>query len=337
MNKFKFGTLLSYLLLAAIPLALIFISLFLGRYSLSPSEVFEALLSLLGFETQLDQRVLTLVLQVRLPRALAAALVGAALAAAGASFQIVFRNPLTDAGLLGVSNGAGFGAALAIILFGGGLIIYFSSFFFGLLAVFLAYSIAKSHKSVPTVMLILAGVIVSSIFSALLSIMKYVADPYSQLPSIVYWLMGSLASIGFAQFWAAVPMAVGMIILMLMRTRMDGLSMGDKEARALGINVKFERNIIIAASTLASTGAVCLSGTIGWIGLVIPHIARMITGSSASRLLPFSISFGASFLLIIDLIARNLSTTEIPIGILSSLIGAPFFIYLLKKTKGGGW
>lgn len=320
------------------PLAGIFISLFVGRYPISPAETVNVLLTPLGLNSHASSsEILTLILDVRLPRALAAAFVGLGLALSGAAFQTVFRNPLTDSGLLGVTNGAGFGAAVAIILFGGGLTIYPTAFFFGILAVAITYLVARVYRSTPTIMLILAGVVVSSIFSALLSILKIVADPENQLPTIVYWLMGSLGSVSYESFWALIPIGLGVFILLAFSWRIDALAMGDKEARTLGIDVRKEKLVIISAATLSTAGAVCIAGSVGWVGLVIPHIARMVVGNKGTRLLPVSMSFGAIFMVLVDLVSRTAWSSEVPLGILTALIGAPFFIYLLKKTKGGGW
>lgn len=325
------------IILYLLPFVLLFISLFAGRYSISPGETLRALGSLFGGDGNVTAEIYTLVVNVRLPRALAAAAVGAGLAASGAAFQGVFRNPLVSSGLLGVSSGAGFGAALAIVLGAGTAGTYPLAFIFGIGAVFISYSIARVYKSTPTIMLILGGVITSSVFSSLISLMKYVADPETQLPGIVYWLMGSLASVGWESFFAVIPIAAGCILLMLMAWRINVLSMGDKEARTLGVNVGRDKLLIIIGASLATAGAVCMSGMIGWVGLVIPHIGRMITGNDNRKLIPLSLAVGASFMVLIDLISRTVSAQEIPLGILTALIGAPFFVYLLKKTKGGGW
>lgn len=325
-------------LILILPAACVFASLFFGRYEVSLSDVCLSLVSWIpGFAGDVSVESATLVLQVRLPRALAACAVGAALAASGAAFQGVFRNPLVNPGLLGVSNGAGFGAALAIVLFGGGAAVYPSAFLFGLAAVAASYWIARVYKATPTIMLILGGTIVSSVFSALVSLMKYVADADTQLPSIVYWLMGSLSSVGWESFWSVFVMAAGCAVLVLFAWRIDVLSMGDKEARSLGLEVGRDKGVIIAAATFATAGAVCMAGVVGWVGLIIPHIGRMLAGSCNKVLVPSSMALGGAFLVVVDTCARCLWASEVPLGILTALIGAPFFVYLLKKTKGGGW
>lgn len=321
-----------------LPFVCVFAALFCGRYSLSFLEVCRSLVSWTPFFFEdVSKESMTIVLQMRLPRALAAAAVGAALSASGAAFQGVFRNPLVNPSLLGVSNGAGFGAALAIVLFGGGIAIYPSAFLFGIIAVAASYWIARVYKTTPTIMLILGGTVVSSIFSALVSLMKYVADADTQLPSIVYWLMGSLSSVGWENFWSVAAMAFGCVVLIVYSWRIDILSMGDKEARSLGLDVGKDKGILIAAATFATAGAVCMSGVVGWVGLIVPHIGRMLIGSENKKLIPVSMALGAAFLVIVDTCARVLWASEVPLGILTALIGAPFFVYLLKKTKGGGW
>ena len=319
--------------LFASPVLAVLISLFVGRYSLDLSEV---LYTLTHPQTSAVSDA-AVVWQLRLPRALAAAFVGASLAASGAAFQGVFRNPLVNSGLLGVSNGAGFGAAFAIVYFGAGIYTYVFSFAFALLAVLLSYLAGRIYGTTPNVTLILGGVIVSSFFGAMTSIMKYVADTYSQLPAITFWLMGSFASINYTHFIALIPMTAGILVIFLCRWKINVLSMGDKEASALGVHVSAYKGLLIGGATLCTASAVCISGVVGWIGLVIPHICRMIIGNNNARLVPLSISLGATFLVLIDLFARNITTSEIPIGILTAIFGTPFFVYLLRKTKGGGW
>ena len=329
-----------YFAFAAVPIAVILISLFIGRYPLSVPDVFSALFHGMGL-THLETTPvhLNVIWDIRLPRAILGAMVGASLAVSGASFQGMFRNPLVSSGILGVSSGAGFGASLAIVLFQGQPVyIYLFAFGFGLLAVFLAYLIGFTYKSTPTIMLVLGGVIVGAIFSALISLIKYMADPYEQLPSIVFWLMGSLASARFSEILVSlIPMATGVTGLLAMRWRLNVLSMGDQEAQSLGVNIFVTKGLAIFFATIATAGAVCVSGIIGWVGLVIPHIGRMIVGNNNVYLIPVSMCIGAAYLVLVDNLARTLTGSEIPLGILTSLIGAPFFVYLLKRTKGRDW
>lgn len=330
---------LIYLILIMSPLIFIFVSLFIGRYSVSVPSVLTILWDKLTMSPgSVPEQMQAIVWDIRLPRAILGALVGASLAISGASFQGLFRNPLVSSGILGVSSGAGFGASLAIILFNSNEFTYLFAFIFGGLAVFMSYLIGRVYNTTPTVMLVLGGTIVSSIFSALISLAKYVADPYNQLPSIVFWLMGSLASPRLDSIiTAGIPMIIGIVGLILVRWRINVLSMGDKEAQALGINTTLNKGLVIICATLATAGAVCVSGIIGWVGLVIPHIGRMLVGNDNKVLLPASLSLGACFLILVDNLGRVISGSEIPLGILTALVGGPFFIYLLKTTKGGGW
>lgn len=289
------------------------------------------------FQTQSDIPA-TVVLNIRLPRAVLGALVGGALAVSGAAFQGLFKNPLVSSGILGVSSGAGFGAALSILLFHSVSATYPLALLFGIFAVFLSTMIGQIYNRTPAVMLVLGGVIVSSVFSALVSLVKYVADPFDELPNIVFWLMGSLASArGRDILLAAPPILLGVVGLYMIRFRINVLSMGSREAHTLGAHMRVTRGIVIICATLATAGAVAVAGVIGWIGLIIPHIGRMMAGNDNRILIPVSFSLGAGFLVLIDLAGRVLTGAEIPIGILTSLLGAPFFVYLLKKTKGRGW
>jgi iron complex transport system permease protein len=328
-----------YLLLAAVPPCFILLSLFIGRYPVTVSSVVSVLwCKLTATYCNLPDTVQAVIWEIRLPRLILGAMVGGCLAISGAAFQGLFRNPLVSAGILGITSGAGFGAALAIVLFNAIAPTYIFAFAFGILAVLLSYLIATIYRTTPIIMLVLGGTIVSSVFSALLSLMKYVADPTNQLAAITFWLMGSLATACYKDILiGGVPMALGVAGLVAIRWRINVLSMGDREAYALGINTAWNKSFVIASATLATAGAVCVSGTIGWVGLVIPHIARMLVGNDNKVLIPASFSLGACFLILVDNIGRTLTGSEIPLGILTALVGGPFFVYLLKKTKGGGW
>jgi len=329
---------LFYSSLIAGPIICIFVSLLLGRYPLDVATVFAVILNKLGVTSySTGEMAASIVWDIRLPRALLGVFVGASLAVSGAAFQGVFRNPLVSSSILGVSSGAGFGAALAILIFNQTVMIYLFAFGFGILAVILSYFIGRTYNTTPTVMLVLGGTIVSSVFSSLISLIKYMADPYDQLPKITFWLMGSLASASYRDIMiAGIPMLIGIIGLILIRWRINILSMGDKEARALGVNLRLLKGILIISATLATAGAVCVSGVIGWVGLIIPHISRMLVGNDNRLLIPTSISIGACYLVMVDNLSRSLTGSEIPLGILTAIIGAPFFVYLLKR-KAGGW
>ncbi|MGD6809119.1 MAG: FecCD family ABC transporter permease [Candidatus Bathyarchaeia archaeon] len=322
------------LLILLVSLAVL--SLGLGVYHISAGDVVDILVSNILGHAQ-DTIPNHVIMTVRLPRISAAILVGAALSLAGGSFQGLFRNPLVSPDILGVSAGAGFGAALAILLSGDRLMIQVSAFTFAIIAVIIVYSVSKVVKGNRTLSLVLAGLAISSFFNASLALMEYIADPTNQLPMIIYWLMGSLASLTMPDvLFAAIPLLTGAVIILLIRWRFNVLAMGEEEAQALGVNVGRLRIIIVVCCTLMSASAVCLSGIIGWVGLVIPHISRLLVGPDHKRLLPVCLLLGACYLLLIDDIARTASSLEIPLGILTAMIGAPFFLYMLSR-RGKGW
>jgi iron complex transport system permease protein len=279
-----------------------------------------------------------ILLQVRLPRIAAGILIGAGLSAAGAAYQGIFRNPMVSPDILGASAGAGFGAAAAI-LYGLSIAgIQAMSFVFGLLAVLLTCGAAARLKRVgdPILTLVLVGILVGSVFTALVSLAKYAADPYSKLPAITLWLMGSLSAINPKDLgFAVLPMALGLVPLYLLRWNLNVLAFGEEEARALGAETGRLRWIIIFCATLLTAAAVAIAGMVGWVGLVIPHLARMIVGPDYRVLLPASILLGASYLLLTDDLARSVMANEIPLGIITALIGAPFFLYLMMRSQRG--
>jgi iron complex transport system permease protein len=279
----------------------------------------------------------TVLFEVRLPRVFAAVLVGAAIAAAGAAYQTLFRNPLVSPDILGVSTGAGLGAVLGIFLSLPVAGIQLSAFIVALATVGLVYAIAAMVRGrEPILVLVLAGVVVGSLAGAVISLLKILADPYDQLPAITFWLLGSLSAIRNGEVWIAAPLVmVGLVPLVLLRWRINVLSLGDEEARALGVEARRLRMWVIAAATLMTASVVAISGVIGWVGLVIPHIARMLVGPSFDRLLPTAMLLGASYLLIVDTLARTMARIEVPIGILTAVIGAPFFLWLLARGREG--
>jgi iron complex transport system permease protein len=278
----------------------------------------------------------TIVIQIRFPRAVVAMCVGAGLSISGASFQGMFRNPLVSTDILGVSAAAGFGAALAILGSAGPLGIQLSAFFFGLCGVLLTYGIARVYRTTPVLMLVLSGVVVGGFFSALISGAKYVADPEAKLPEITYWLLGSLNKVSLKDLRSVVPLILfGTLGLLLASWRLNILAMGDEEARSLGIRTEPLKGLIIACGTVVTAAAVSACGIVGWVGLVIPHVGRMLVGPDHRALLPACLALGAVFLLVIDDLARTLTPQEIPLGILTAVIGAPFFALLLRRTKGG--
>jgi len=279
-----------------------------------------------------------ILLQVRLPRIAAGILIGAGLSAAGAAYQGIFRNPMVSPDILGGSAGAGFGAAAAI-LYGLNVVgIQVMSFVFGLLAVLLTCAAAARLKRMgdPILTLVLVGILVGSVFTALVSLAKYAADPYSKLPAITLWLMGSLSAINPKDLgFALLPMALGLVPLYLLRWNLNVLAFGEEEARALGAETGRLRWIVICCATLLTAASVAIAGMVGWVGLVIPHLARMIVGPDYRVLLPASILLGASYLLLTDDLARSVMANEIPLGIITALIGAPFFLYLMMRSQRG--
>lgn len=322
-------------MMAAVLLALFLFSFIWGRYDVPLPEVVRILLSRLLPVTQTwTDNMAIAVCNVRLPRILLACLVGCALSAAGASYQTVFQNPMAAPDILGASSGACFGAALAILTGQSSVTVTVYAFCASLLSVALVYLVGSRTRGSRVVNLLLAGIMVGSLFTAGTSYIKLVADPTNQLPQITYWLMGSLSgtrmkTVGFA----AVCMAVGLIPLLLLRWRMNLLTLSADEARAMGVHTDRLRLAVILSATVLTASAVSVSGMIGWVGLVIPHLSRRIVGNDCRWLLPMSMLFGAAFLLLVDNMARCLTAVEIPIGILTAFVGAPFFLYLM--IKGG--
>lgn len=331
MNK-ETKEIISIVLLVFFPIILFFASFLMGRYPISPIDVVSTILCPVFPQLEVSSTVTTIVYEIRLPRIIAALVVGGALAVAGAAFQSIFKNPLVSSDLLGVSNGAGFGAALAILISGANVVTQVFAFVFGIISVSTTYLISRTYKAGGILVLVLSGVAISAFFNSLISAIKFIADPDDKLPEIVYWLMGSLASVTMDKLlMIAVPIILGLTILLLLRWQMNLLAMGDEEAQALGINPGRVRLLIIAGCTLLTSAAVSISGIIGWIGLIIPHMARMIVGPDNRILIPASLSLGASFLLLVDNISRAVISIEIPIGILTAIIGVPIFLYLLKR------
>ena len=322
-------------MMAAVLLALFLLSFIWGRYDVPLPEVVRILLSRLLPVTQTwTDNMAIAVCNVRLPRILLACLVGCALSAAGASYQTVFQNPMAAPDILGASSGACFGAALAILTGQSSVTVTVYAFCASLLSVALVYLVGSRTRGSRVVNLLLAGIMVGSLFTAGTSYIKLVADPSNQLPQITYWLMGSLSgtrmkTVGFA----AVCMTVGLLPLLLLRWRMNLLTLSADEARAMGVHTDRLRLAVILSATVLTASAVSVSGMIGWVGLVIPHLSRRIVGNDCRWLLPMSMLFGAAFLLLVDNMARCLTAVEIPIGILTAFVGAPFFIYLM--IKGG--
>ncbi|EHS54098.1 ABC-type transporter, integral membrane subunit [Rhizobium sp. PDO1-076] len=329
------------LVLFAVLVCIILVSITIGRYDLDVLKVIRILADNLmparnSDWTVLEEQVVEL---VRLPRILAAVLVGAGLAASGAALQGLFRNPLVDPNIIGVTSGAGFGGTLAILsgIFGYGLLAI--AFLFGLASVMIVKVLASSRGRTSILALVLAGVIISAFFGSAISIVKLLADPHQKLPAITYWLMGSLASTNYEDLLLmAVVMVPALAVIYLMRFQINIISLGEEKARALGSPVATVQWAVLGATAVISAGVVACCGIIGWVGLVIPHVARAISGPDHGRLLPVSILLGAIYMLLVDNIARTVTTAEIPVGIITSLIGVPVFAVLLRRMQSrGGW
>lgn len=325
-----------FAVLGAVFLAVLLGSLLLGRYALSPGQLLHMLWTkVTGGAADWPLSDDKVVFAVRLPRVAAAALVGAALAVSGAAYQGMFRNPMVSPDILGASTGAGFGAAVAILLGAGYFGISAAAFCCGLLAVAAAWLVSRLSRTNQTVALILAGMMISSLFSAGTSFVKLVADTQQQLPAITYWLMGSLSSVKDTDvLFLSIPVTLGIVPLLALRWRMNLLTLGEEEAQSMGVNTRRLRGTVIVCATLLTSASVAVSGMIGWVGLVIPHFCRMLFGYDYRRLIPAGALFGASFLLIVDDIARLVTTGELPLGILTAFVGAPLFVYLI--VTGGG-
>ncbi len=324
--------------LVILPLVCLIVSLCVGRFGVTPAKAISIMASnLIPLEPDWTGIQETVIMKVRFPRALLAMLVGSGLAIAGASFQGLFRNPLVSPGILGVAAGAGFGACVGILISGAVLVVQSISFGIGLVAVVGAYLISKLKTGSSLLMLVLSGVIIGAFFQAMIGIAKTVADPEEQLPAIVYWLLGSIAGATYNDLlWGAPPILLGIAVLLALRWRINILSLGEEEAKSLGVNTTWLRWTVVIAATVITAASVSLCGMVGWIGLVIPHIGRMLVGPNHKVLLPACVSIGAFSVLIIDDIARSATAAEIPLGILTAVVGAPFFAYLLRRT-GGRW
>ena len=333
----KFSPQFKLMVLLLVLVATIFTSFLLGRFPLSLSDVISAFGGWFGIAPE-TRTASSVVIELRLPRIIGAVMVGAALSVSGAAYQVMFRNPMVSPAILGVSAGASFGAAVAILWSVPAFFIHTMTFVGGLCAVAITYVIGAKlcRGGNTTLAIILSGIIVSTLFTSLLSMIKYIADTYDKLPVIVYWLMGSLASISLdSLFFPLIFMGAAFIPLFLLRWRINLLSFGDEEAQTLGIPVERLRLIVILCATLLTAAAVSLSGIIGLVGLIVPHLVRFIVGPDFRFLLPGSALMGGLFLLASDNLARTLWTMEIPLRILTSLFGVPFFLYLLIKYHHG--
>ncbi len=324
--------------LAVLLVVMVAVSLTVGTYDISVSDIAGVVAAKFGLaQTSSNDKAVTVLAVIRLPRVVIAALAGAALAVSGAAYQGIFKNPMVSPDILGVSAGAGAGAALALLLGLSSIAVHAMSFAFGIIAVLVVMAIARSFGKTGNaiVVMILAGTVIASVFSAFTSLLKYVADPDDTLPQITYWLMGSFARSGNeANVWTmAACLVIGGGLLLALRWRINVMSFGDDEARAMGVNVGKTRAVIIAAATLLTSITVCMCGSVGWVGLIIPHITRLVTGPNYRSLIPLSMLGGACFMVVVDDIARIAIPGELPISVLTALIGAPLFLFLLARGR----
>jgi iron complex transport system permease protein len=308
----------------------------LGRYPVGVGDLFEIISAkIVGHPSDVPAAAVNVIFQVRGPRVLTAVLVGAALAVAGTAFQGLFRNPLVSPDLLGASSGAALGAVLAIYLSLGVFAVQVLAFVGGLAAVVAVYLIGSTVRARdPILVLVLTGVVIGALLGAGVGLVKYIADPYNQLPAMTFWLLGSLAAANAADLIPLFgPVALGILILLALRWRMNVLSLPDEEARALGLPTGPMRIAVIAAATLVTSASVATAGIVGWVGLVVPHIARTLVGPDFGRLIPTAALLGGGFLLVIDTVARTAAPIEIPLGILTAIVGTPFFVWLLTGVS----
>ena len=309
------------------------VSLGIGRYFISPFGIIKVLLQgISGRNFGMDKNAMAVVLHIRLPRIAASLMLGAGLALSGQTFQMIFRNPLVSPDVLGTSTAASFGASLSLLLGMASVLVSINAFIFGMIALLLIYAIASRTKREQTLSLILVGMVVSSLFSSATSFVKLIADPNNILPAITYFLMGSLSGVGTEDLaLIAIPICLCMAVLLSLSWRINLLSLSEDEARSIGVNTHLVRAIAITCATVITASSVAIAGNIGWVGLIIPHISRMLVSHDARYSFPSSVFIGASFLTLVDCVSRAAATIEIPIGILTSFIGAPFFLFLLFK------
>ena len=335
-NQFSRRSFRALMLLFTVLLILMFVvSIGVGRLHIAPSDVVKILLNrFMEFEQTWTDQAASVIYTLRLPRALGAVMIGAALALSGASYQSVFKNPLVAPDMLGVSSGACVGAALCILFGLGHTGIQVGAFLGGLVAVSCAIAIPRIIGKNSIVMLVLSGIIVGGLMNAFLGIIKYLADADTQLPEITYWQLGSLVSVVWDNlFYSGTPIIICIVFMMIIRWRMNILTLSDEEIHVLGKDAGWLRYAIILCATVLTACSVCISGTIGWVGLVIPHFSRMLVGPNNQRLLPLAVVLGALFLLSIDTISRASMSAEIPLSILTGLVGAPFYFYLLLRQR----
>jgi len=332
LKKYKFGIMVIILILLCV------VSLFLGKFPISYNDIYEILsVNFFGGNYAINPAMETVLFEVRLPRILSAVIIGGSLSVSGAAYQGIFNNPLVSPDILGATAGASLGAAIGIIFSWSILGIQINSFLLGILAVGVTWFVStKVRQNNQVLVLVLSGMLVGTIFNSFVSLVKYVADPYNKLPAINFWLLGSLTAIDMGDVIVLTIISlISLIPLYLMRWNLNVLSFGDEEAQTLGIDTTKVRLTVIFFSTLLTASSVAVCGTVGWIGLVIPHLARNIAGPNYKVLLPTSFFMGGAFLLIVDTISRTIFSIEVPLGIITSLIGAPFYLWLLARSRRG--
>ena len=324
------------LLIAIFPFLAFAVSLFIGSWHIPPRDILKALLSPIfpslahGFADA--EGYIATVFSVRLPRLILAMTVGASLSVSGTALQALFKNPLVNESILGISSGAAFGASISLVFLGAAFPPQISAFVFAVAAVLVVLAISRKSDS-PIISLLLTGVITSAFFSALLSLVEYFASPYA-LQALFNWLLGNLTWPGWGELAVALPlMALGIAVIVMMRWRLNVLSMSDEEARAMGVNLKRDKILVILTATLMTAAATSVAGIIGWVGLLVPHLVRMMVGVDNRRVVPLSAALGAGYLVLADDLARSLASFELPVGIFTSLIGIPFFIVLLRRSR----
>lgn len=324
-------------ILSVVLIAIFLWSFTVGRYAVPLQELLTIFFrKMFGLSPTWSDTMETVLFNIRIPRIIIALIIGGALAASGAAYQGLFRNPMVSPDILGASAGAGFGAAMAILNSASAIVVQWMAFLFGIIAVILTYFVSRliARRNNSVLVLVLTGMVVTSLFSAFISLAKYTADPNNKLPEISFWLMGGLASITAKNIiLVIIPFAAGIIPMLLLRYKLNALSFGEEEAQSLGLDTKKIRLTYIICATLLTASSVATGGMIGWVGLVIPHLARILIGPNYKVMLPASILLGGAYLLLIDDLSRTFFAVEIPVSILTAIIGAPFFVYLLFKGR----
>lgn len=314
------------------PVIIALMAMSVGRYTVTLADMYQLAL---GNMADIKPVVKNIIINIRLPRVITAILVGGGLSLAGCAMQALFSNPIATPDTIGVGSGASFGAVLAIILFNNMIAVQALAFIMGIIAAILTIYISKLARNSSIIMIVLAGMIVASYFAALTSLVKTMADSDTELPSIVYWLMGSMASSTFEKLrYGSAPIILGMSILFMLRWKMNALLLPEDEIRSLGLNVNRIRFSVLCCATLITASSVAMCGQVGWVGLLIPHLCKFMVGYDNRKVIPLSLSIGASFMLVVDTMARSLVHTEIPLSIITALIGAPFFVFIMIKLAG---